>query len=436
MHQARPATDILWERGGRPATASSAPPRTPADEIQLITEIIDTRSVQVTFQPVRDVPSGQTAGFTARVNGPRGTALHAPDRLFSAARAIGRAGELDWICRAEAFRKLMDQRLPRAVSLFVHLSADSLVTECPDDLLPVVWEAAARLRIFAELDGAALERYPWQAVEAVRAARADGWGVALSGVDPTAKAQPLLPALEPDVIAVDASRLHAAAALGAVLGHGESYPATLLVSGVDDGSAHRRARDLGGVYQQGAFHAPAGALPAAMPLLAAPIPTRRVPAGGPATPWELAVQAGAYTTPELTRAEADDLVLTLLGPSLTAEVPRVSGLLLATDHTRAPRLGELYRGLVDRSPLVLLLGPDAARHAGRQVRAADLTAGHPLVGQSCLVAFSPSRALVAVTRRAPGRRDRWEAAVSENPDLAGRVLRALMHTISALEDDR
>src|SRR5258708_2677735 len=83
-----------------------------------------------------------------------------PGRLLGAARGAGRVGELDWICGAAAFSDRMAAQLPSSISLFVNVEPDSLVEPCPDDLLETIWEAETKLRVFIDITGRALARYP------------------------------------------------------------------------------------------------------------------------------------------------------------------------------------------------------------------------------------------------------------------------------------
>ena len=63
--------------------------------------------------------------------------------MFRYAYETGRASELDWICRAAAFRAAMDAGLPSNFTLFVNAEPTSMQTECPPDLLEWILRGSA-----------------------------------------------------------------------------------------------------------------------------------------------------------------------------------------------------------------------------------------------------------------------------------------------------
>ena len=62
--------------------------------------------------------------------------------LFTAAQAVGRLAELDWICRARAYEAALAAGLDPLITLFVNTEPMALDTECPPDLRK--WVEAAR----------------------------------------------------------------------------------------------------------------------------------------------------------------------------------------------------------------------------------------------------------------------------------------------------
>ena len=73
----------------------------PAPE-RSVDAVIDHQLVRTVFQPVVHLATGSIAGFEALSRGPAGSTLESPLALFDAARAAGRLGELDWLCRSRA----------------------------------------------------------------------------------------------------------------------------------------------------------------------------------------------------------------------------------------------------------------------------------------------------------------------------------------------
>ncbi|GIH80740.1 EAL domain-containing protein [Planobispora longispora] len=404
----------------------------------LINWIIDNRMVEVEFQPVLDVVHNQVVGFEALSRGPQNSPLRAPDRLFSAARAVGRAGELDWICRAEAFRQMLARRFPGAVSLFVNVASDSLIVECPEDLLPTVWEATRELRVLVELSGDAMGRYPRQVLETVRRARAARWGVSIGDIEFSEAGMAMLPVLEPDVVKLDHhlltyGRAYAGQAVAAALGEVQHTGATLLVENVEDQSGFMMGRSLGGNYQRGYFHGRPGALPDSLSMPKAPIRLREVSGDDDVSFWDLAVQSGAHVSSGLAWDEVNTITLTMAGPLAQSPVPPVVGFLMPENHSWNTELAVVYRILLARCPLTLVLGSDVAQHSNWRVRGANLPDDHPLLTHGFLIALSSTSALVVMARRQDADRDMWEVAISESRELARQLLRHTTDLIDNLE---
>ena len=68
-----------------------------------IHEVLDRRAVTTLFQPLVEISTGRVLGYEALCRGPAGSPWERPDALFAAAHEVGRASELDWICRARAY---------------------------------------------------------------------------------------------------------------------------------------------------------------------------------------------------------------------------------------------------------------------------------------------------------------------------------------------
>ncbi|HET9188871.1 MAG TPA: EAL domain-containing protein, partial [Acidothermaceae bacterium] len=251
---AAPSADAAAPRRARRRRRGSQPEGSGRD-LGDINAVIDTRCVDVVFQPVVDAEFEQVVGFEALARGPVGP-LNSPSNLFAAARAVGRAGEIDWICRALAFQKFMDADLPASLSLFVNVEPDSLIEPCPEDLLPIVWEAETRLRVFIDIPGRAMSRHPREVVQTVRRARAAVWGVSVDDTEFSLAGISLLPLVEPDVVRLHHGLLHMSAlaapnALSAAFSEVHYGNATLLVENVEDPAARRAGLGIGATFQQG-----------------------------------------------------------------------------------------------------------------------------------------------------------------------------------------
>jgi EAL domain-containing protein (putative c-di-GMP-specific phosphodiesterase class I) len=436
-------------RTGPPAAARPGASRRP-DDLDRLRRIVAERDIRVDFQPVCDVERGHVVGFQALPRGPRGP-FATPDRLFAAAAAAGLAGELDWVCRATAFRLLLDSGLPPAAALFLPVEPESLIEPCPDDLLPAIWAGTAELRVFVELRGPALSRYPFEAFEAVRRARAAGWGVALADLETSGAGLALLPVLEPDVLTVRRSALTdpdpaARAALGAVLGEVEQTGAALLIHGVDSVPAARLGAALGARFHSGKLLGGAGPLPDRLPVPLAPVARLAAEPAGPDTPWHLVADSGLVVA-GVRPAEVEH-VLQLVADQ--AGQARLAPVVLAALPGR-PRPGDPPpgdpgpgdpgpggRGLAQcrealrRCPLTVVLGRDVGTFETWPARTGELPADSPLRDETYLAALSPTVALLVATRREPGPAGTVTLATSRDPAACRAVARYLTATMDTL----
>jgi EAL domain-containing protein (putative c-di-GMP-specific phosphodiesterase class I) len=409
-----------------------------AADHELIHQIVARREVTAEFQPVRDTRRDQVVGFEALSRGPQGP-LRAPDKLFAAATAAGLAGQLDWICRATAFRTMLERGLPPSISLFVNVEPDSLIEPCPDDLLETIWQATARLRVFIDITGRALSRYPAEVLETVRRARAAGWGVAVADVEFSASGLALLPTLEPDVLKMNHSALtmgagNASAAVSAVLTEVEHTGAALLLERIEDEAAAQVGRSIGAKYQIGRFLGPPGPLPSELPVPLAPVPLREVKHNtAPETPWDVLAAQDAHIAAGVNREDVAYVLRAFATEAANAALPPVVAAILPDGMSMQPADVLLFRMLLQRCPLVLMAGRDVHSLNDWHARAADLPPRHPLLEQFCFAALSPSLSMVLVARRDPRRQATVDLAVSHQPATCRRVVRNIIDVMDTLE---
>jgi EAL domain-containing protein (putative c-di-GMP-specific phosphodiesterase class I) len=118
--------------------------------IRTIDDVIDARAITTVFQPIVRLDSWnrkrhEVVGYEALTRGPVGTPWEAPLPLFEAAAGRDRLAELDWICRAHAYRAAMDAELPLGLTLFVNAEPLALSVPCPPDRDLVLAAARALL---------------------------------------------------------------------------------------------------------------------------------------------------------------------------------------------------------------------------------------------------------------------------------------------------
>jgi EAL domain-containing protein (putative c-di-GMP-specific phosphodiesterase class I) len=429
---------------GVSATANAGPhPRSRAARRgdSLVDQIIADRAVEVEFQAVVDSRRDQVVGFEALARGPKGP-LRSPLQLFNAARIVGGLGELDWVCRAEAFRRMLAADMPPAVSLFVNVEADSLIEPCPDDLLPVMQEAEERLRVFVDLSGQALSRYPCQVLETVRRARAAGWGIAVTDVAYSIAGMTLLPVIEPDVIKVDQRILtnrigQTAEAILASLAESEQTGAALLMERVESDDDAMMARAFGATYQQGRLIGREGPLPSTVTVPTAPLPLLRThDIDGPRTPFEVLLDGGAHRTSGVTPEAMAQLIQTIASQACASQRPPVVAAVSPAGAAVDAATETLWRMLLERCPLVVVLGPEVSRWNDWRIRAADLPAGHPFGREHCFLALTPSSAMAVAARPHAGANPHeptWDLAVSQQQSLCRAVVRHLLATVDTLD---
>jgi len=189
---------------------------------------------------------GEIVGYEALARGPSGTAWTSPDTLIRYAAAVGRLPELDWICRARAFRGALDAHLPPAMPLFVNIEPASSRTRCPTDLAAVFDEATDRLLIIAEVTERAVADDPAGLLAALDDLRHHANGIALDDVGADPSSQALMPLINPDVIKLDREILHqpdaawSGTVVEAVRAQSDRTGAVILAEGIET-AAHLEA---------------------------------------------------------------------------------------------------------------------------------------------------------------------------------------------------
>jgi EAL domain-containing protein (putative c-di-GMP-specific phosphodiesterase class I) len=426
--------------------AAAAPKRParprPTGTGTLVDQIIAERSIRIEYQAVHDTEHGQVVGFEALTRGPEGP-LHSPVQLFAAAHAAGRLGELDWICRVTAFREMLEAGLPPSISLFVNVEADSLIEPCPPDLLPTVQEAEQRLRVYVDLTGRAISRFPCQALETARRARAANWGVAINDIEFSAAGAALLPTLEPDVVKLNHQLIssglgQANIALIAAMAECERTRAALLVERVENSDASMIARAAGSYFQQGHLLGKPGPLPEHLPQPLHPIPllVHPDPDEAVSTPWSVMSAGGARQTAAVSQAGLDHLIMGITTRAAVGDQPpAVAVVIPASSATLAPERQVMFTMLLERCPLIIIVGPNVSAWNDWRVRAADVPTGHAFAQQTCFVVLSPGLSMAVAGQPHGGHPQEppvWDIAVSQNPDMCRTVMRQILRTVDTL----
>ncbi|MDA8286184.1 MAG: EAL domain-containing protein [Actinomycetota bacterium] len=413
--------------------------RVPEDLVEAAHRVIDARSLRSIFQPLVHLATDEVVGYEALSRGPAGSPLEQPLNLLAAAKAAGRLDELDWLCAASACQAAVGARLHASMSIFLNFEPTTLLTTCPQDLLPHVRRALDHLRVVVEMKEDSLLADPGGTLDALTQAREIGWGVAIDDATATPASMALFPLVHPDVIKLDLrgalDDLDRIAGMGdAARLYAERTGATILAQGLEGPDDLLLARTTGATFGQGYYYGrpdeleKGGRVPRTVfPLL--PAPTLEVAA----TPFQV-IAARCEVAVTETR-----LLLPLcrhLEEQVDANGPK--GVLLCTflRGTRfTSRLRTRLAQLMERSAFTVLLGTGLARDDGPGWRAYDVRHDDPIGDEWSVIVLGPHYAGALVAREAPldgsQDQDRLLFALTHDRDLILEAARGLLGRVRA-----
>jgi EAL domain-containing protein (putative c-di-GMP-specific phosphodiesterase class I) len=403
-----------------------------------IHDVIDRRAVTPLFQPLVDIGSGQVLGYEALSRGPAGTPWEKPADLFAAARVVGRDSELDWVCRAAAYRAALAADLDQGTALFVNMEPTAWRSRCPDDLAPIVDEARYRLRVVTEMTERAIAADPSALLSATASCRSAGWGVALDdvGADPMSLA--LMPFVHPDVVKLDMQLLrapddpHTARVVAAVSAYAESTGAVVLAEGIETARHLATAKTMGVTVGQGWHYGRPEKLPevsragARLPLLSSGV------AGPVGTPFQIV--SAHRPVGEATKAALLPISRHLEALAGEGHQPPV---LIACFQDARHFTGDTARRfarIAGRSPLVAVLGAGLGDEPVPGVRGARLSDDDPLRGEWNVLLVGPHYAAALVARdlgdSGTERDRRFAFAITHDRDLVVQAARSLLRCLA------
>ena len=126
------------------------------EESALLRRALAGNGVRALFQPVVRLDNGDVVAYEALVRGPVGSSLERPDRLFAVARQEGLLAELDWACRAAAWRAVEAADVPRGRTILVNVEPEVLGLGTPPWAEELMTKAGSHLRLFVEITERAL----------------------------------------------------------------------------------------------------------------------------------------------------------------------------------------------------------------------------------------------------------------------------------------
>ena len=412
---------------------------------QTIHDVVDGRAVRSVFQPILEIDSGRVVGYEALSRGPAGTRWESPAVLFADAQAVGRHLELDWVCRAQAYRAALAADLDPALTFFVNMEPAAWRSDCPADQVPGADRAHDRLRVVTEMTERAIAADPSALLAATAACRAAGWGVALDdvGADPASLA--LMPFVHPDVVKLDMGLLrrpddpYTADVVTAVGAYAESSGALVLAEGIETAEQVMTARMMGATLGQGWYFGRPGPLPAgrrtagtALPLLHVAPATAAASRDRAPTPFSIVTR----TRPVVRATKSALMPLSRRLEALAAEGRQPPVLLACFQEERhfTPATARRFSALAERSPLVAALAVGLADEPVAGVRGARLGPDDPLRGEWNVIVVGPHHAAALVARDlgddGPDRERRFEFAVTHDRRLVVEAARSLLHWLT------
>jgi EAL domain-containing protein (putative c-di-GMP-specific phosphodiesterase class I) len=372
---------------------STAPAdRTPHAAGDLVSAaLLDIRSV---YQPVVDLGTGEVVGYEALARGPQGTPWEAPRELFARARELGVVGDIDWACRAAAYRGALSGRLPASLPLMVNVEPGYLAATPPAAVERVVALAEQRLQVVFEITERDLVADPAGLLRAVRQARRAGHGIALDDVGAVPGSLALMPFVEPDVIKLDltlvqgGSTADVGGVVNAVTAQAERSGAVVLAEGIETAEHRQRALAMGATLGQGWLLGRPEPLPKhlARPRLAE-VAFTRVTRTIPRTPFS--VVEGQPSVRIAPKSMLVPLTAHLEGQALASAEPPV--LLAAFSHADqfTVATARRYTELAGRCAFVAALGAGLPAEPAPGVRGAGLAADDPLAGEWVVALVGP-----------------------------------------------
>ena len=409
--------------------------------LRAVSDVIDQRSVRSVYQPLMDLQTGEVVGYEALARGPIGSLVESPLELFAAAETIGRTVELDWVCRAAAYRGALKAGLDPSLTLFVNNEPTALGTPCPDDLLPAVTAAEAGLRIVSEMTERALATDPAELLAAVARARAVGWGVALDDVGTEPASLAFMPFVRPDVVKLDLRLIQArtdgeiARIVNAVLAETEASGATILAEGIETERHLAVALSMGATVGQGWLWGRPDVLPAVMPSVQRSIPLISSPGLAPGrTPYDVvtAQRPVGRSTKQLLLPMSNHIE----GKGLDVADPMLVLACFQDARHFTPATQLRYATLAERATFVAAVGtgmPDAPMPG---VRGAALTEDDPLRGEWDVIVVGAHFAAALVARdlgdTRPDQERRFDFAITHDRALVIEAAASLLARISPL----
>lgn len=403
-------------------------------------EILERDQLCAVYQPLVELATREVAGYEALIRGPAGSALERPDKLFGAARAAGRLGELDWACRAAAIRGALRVGLPSPLRLFINVEPEVLGTACPQRHREA-WARAGELDLVIEITERALTARPADLLHSLEDFRDRGWSIALDDVGADSRSLALMELLRPDVVKLELRLIHArpdreiAEIVAAVNAYAERTGAVVLAEGIESAEHLATARSLGASHGQGWRFGRPGPLQADLTEGERVVPGAKSGAtAAVSTPFEAVcrVRPVRQATKPLLLEMSWHLERQALALGETAIILSV----FQTSERFTPATRKRYAVLAEHLAFVAALGIGMEAEPAAGVRGATLADDDALKDEWSVVVLAPhfAGALVAIDLgdTGPDRQRRFEYAVTYDRNLVTTAVGSLMRRVTPL----
>ena len=147
------------------------------------------------------------------------------------------------------------------------------------------------------------------------------------------------------------------------------------------------------------------------------------------------IDGGAHRTDGVSAEAMGELIQTIASQACGSQRAPVIAAVTPVGAAIDAATETMWRVLLERCPLVVIVGDNVSRWNDWRVRAADLPPGHPLAREHCFLALSPSTAMAVAARPHDGSNPRdptWDLAISQQQRLCRTVLRHLLATVDTL----
>lgn len=361
--------------------------------------VLDRGGVRAVYQPIVEMATGAVVAYEALARGPIGSDLEDPARLFAAATAAGRLGELDWACRTAALSGAEEGGLAGPLALFVNVEPAALGGATPAAFTALAERLAGRLPVVVEFTERALAADPGRLLAAADAVRDRGWRVAVDDIGADRASLAFMPFLAPDVLKLDLrlvqerTTVEVAEVVSAVNAQAERTGAVVLAEGIETPEHARLAIELGARLGQGWLYGRPGPLPP-QPDPASRTDAEAVSALLPSarwhrteTPYQLVARSRAVqraTKPLLVAMSKhlEQQALALGGPA-------VVGATFQHAHQFTPATARRYARLAESAELVVALGAGMPAVPAPGVSGAGFDSADPIIEEWSLVVVGP-----------------------------------------------